>query len=163
MPGIHVLLQSTSDDNLKVNKTLTNIGGYYADLLEECTVDNPKIIVTNTDSAALLSVNYAYIEDFHRYYFAKCTILDGTRFQFDLSVDRLMSFVNPNKSSISAYIERNETDYQKDILDDQAIFTNDRDITTRLITDSGHIVTMDKWHIIGCFNAGLCNTTSYTP
>lgn len=163
MAGLHVLLQATSDDNLNVNKALENIGGYYVDLLDECSIDNPKIIVTNTNASELLRVNYCYIEDFHRYYFAKLSILDEYRFQYDLTVDRLMSFINPYKANIQGYIERNETDYQKDILDDQAVFTNDRDIVTRLITDEGHIVTMDKWHIIGCFNAGLCNTTSYTP
>lgn len=159
---ISVVFYNTSSDDLRVNKSLgTAKGTYSCDLLEECDITNPKIIVTANSS--LIGVNYCYIADYHRYYYAKLTILDGNRFQFDLSVDRLMSFVNPNKANLTGYVERNASDYNMNIMDDQAIFTNDRDIVTKNIGVSGITKTLDNWKLLGVFNAGLCNTGYYTP
>lgn len=156
---LSVNFYNTSSDNIRVNKSLASVGSYSCDLLEECSVDTPKIIVNA--SASLAVANFAYIEAFHRYYYAKATILDGNRIQFDLSVDRLMSFVNPYKASITAYIERNQNKFNKAILDDQAMFTNDRDIITKIIVDPGFDYNgrnIEDWKLIGVFNAGLCNT-----
>lgn len=156
---MNVIFYNTSDDNLKVNKTLTEIGTYSCQLKEECSVNTPAFRISlNTN---LINANYAYVADFHRYYFIKTTILDGTQLLIEGRVDRLMSFIQPNRAGLVGYVERNENDYDMSIVDDQGIFTNDRDIRTRLITNEGHIVTMDKWHVIGMFNAGLCNTSSY--
>lgn len=156
---MNVTFYSTSDDNLKVNKSLTLIGSYACQLKEVCSVSNPGFIISmNTN---LLNANYAYVADFHRYYFIKVTILDGTRLLIEGTVDRLMSFIQPNRAGLVGYVERNENDYQMDILDEQYIFTNDRDILTRIIpSDRGTPTTLDNWRMIGTFNAGLCNTSA---
>ena len=159
---ISVSFYNTSSDDLRVNKSLgTALGTYSCDLLEECDIHNPKIIV-NANSG-LLGVNYCYIPSFHRYYYAKLSILDGNRFQFDLSVDRLMSFVNPNKAGLVGYVERNEFEFNEHIVDDQAIFTNDRDIVTKIVSanEYGAGVPMGNWRLLALFNAGICNTGAY--
>ena len=159
---ISVSFYNTSSDDLRVNKSLgTALGTYSCDLLEECDIHNPKIIVNA--NASLVNTNYCYIATYHRYYYAKLTILDGNRFQFDLSVDRLMSFVNPNKANLTGYVERNEFDFNKDIVDDQAIFTNDRDIVTKIVATNeyGAGVPMGNWRLLALFNAGICNTGAY--
>lgn len=155
---LNVTFYNTSDDNLKVNKTLTSVGSYNCDLLEECSVTNPSIIVNA--SGSLATCNYAYIADWHRYYYVKPTILDGNRIRMDLTVDRLMSFVNPNKGSIQAYIERNEFNFDKSIVDEQAIFTNDRDVITKNVSYYDTTISLSNWKLIGVFNAGLCNTAN---
>lgn len=155
---MNVVFYSTSDDSLKVNKSLTLIGSYNCQLKEVCSVNNPGFEISmNTN---LLNANYAYVADFHRYYFIKITILDGTRLLIEGSVDRLMSFIQPNRAGLAGYVERNENDYNVRLVDNQAVFTNDRDIITRTIINprKGTETKLDNWRLVGLFNAGLCNT-----
>lgn len=158
---VTVNFYNTSDDNLKVDKSLTQFGtSYSCDIKEECSIDNPKIIVDWVSDIQLC--NYVYIEDFHRYYYAKPVILDGHRIQFDCYVDRLMSFVNPNKANITAYITRNQADFNKDIKDEQGVFLDEKDTVTRLISNNNVTLplSIDNWKFLGLFNAGLCNNVS---
>lgn len=65
-------------------------------LKENTSIMNPSIIITGLDSWT--TVNYAYIPDFHRYYFVQnVTAINSTTCQIDLDVDVLASF----KSSIT--------------------------------------------------------------
>jgi hypothetical protein len=154
---MEIILYSTQDDDLRVSKSLTALKTLSnINLLDEDEINTPSFIVTAGDD--LLPCNYAYIAKYHRYYFAKVTILDGLRFRVDMTVDRLMSFIQPNKAALSGYVERNENNFNKDIVDDQAVFTNDRDIKTVAITVNGIAKPLENWKLIGVFNAGLCNT-----
>jgi hypothetical protein len=79
----------------KVNSTMQPPGNPVASLdctLKESTsIMNPSIIITGLD--AWTSVNYAYIPDFHRYYFVQnVTAVNNTTCQIDLNVDVLASF-----------------------------------------------------------------------
>ena len=151
-----ITLYKTSSDDLEVNKTLTKIGDYTCSLLDECSISEPMAILTL--SADALDANYAYIADYNRYYWAKVTIINGHEIKVDMAVDRLMSFINPNKTNLVGYVERNENNFNANIVDDQAIFTNDRDIKTVAITMNGLTKPLENWKLIGVFNAGLCNT-----
>ena len=154
---MEIILYSTQDDDLRVSKSLTALKTLSnINLLDEDEINTPSFIVTADDD--LLPCNYAYIAKYHRYYFAKVTILDGLRFRVDMTVDRLMSFINPNKAALSGYVERNANNYNLNILDDQAIFTNDRDVKTVAITNNGLTNAIENWKLIGLFNAGLCNS-----
>ena len=158
---ITVIFYNTSDDNLKVTKTLTQFASYNCEIKGECSIDNPRIEVDYV--SGIQACNYAYIEDFHRYYYVKPVILDGHRIQFDCSVDRLMSFVSPNKGNITAYITRNENDYNPDIKDEQGVFLDEKDTTTRLVANNVTLpLSIDNWKFIGLFNAGLCNDVNGT-
>lgn len=161
--SLSVTLYNTASDNLKVAKSLSTIGTYSCDLLEECSVSNPSIIVNAGGSIA--TCNYAYISAWHRYYWAHPIVLDGYRIRLDLTVDPLMSFVNPNKGSIQAYIERNENTYNKHLFDNQAVFDVDRDYIIYKLTSGGDTRRVDNYKLIGVFNAGLCNgqTTHTVP
>lgn len=157
---LNITLYNTNSDALRVNKTLSAIGSYNCDLLETSTRNAPKITLNASND--IINANYAYIPDYHRYYYVEdVVILDGYRVQLNLSVDRLMSFIQPNVASLVGYVERNENDFNTKLVDDQAIFTNDRTIVTKLITDNDVDVTLDNWKIIGTFNSGLCNTSAY--
>ena len=151
-------LYSISDDDLKVSKTLGTATATFNDvnLLNEDDINNPYFDITLNSS--LLSVNYAYVPAWHRYYFVDITILSGNVMRFTLRVDRLMSFIAPNESSLTGYVERSTNHYNLNILDDQGVFTNDRDIRTQAVTYNGAVKSIDAWKLVGLFNAGLCNS-----
>lgn len=152
-----IILYSTSDDDLKVDKTLTQIVELNnVNLLNEDNIHEPYFDITL--NASYLSVNYAYIAAWHRYYFVKIDILNGNVMRFNLNVDRLKSFIAPNESSLTGYVERNASNFNKYILDDQAVFTNDRDIKTAAVTYSGLTKAIENWKLVALFNAGLCNS-----
>ena len=151
-------LYSISDDDLKVSKTLGTATATFdnVNLLNEDDINNPYFDITL--NASLLSVNYAYVAAWHRYYFVDITILTGNIMRFTLRVDRLMSFIAPNESNLTGYVERSANHYDLRILDDQGIFTNDRDIRTQAVTYNGAVKPIDSWKLVALFNAGLCNS-----
>ncbi len=151
-------LYSISDDNLKVSKTLGTATATFenVNLLNEDDINNPYFDITL--NADYLSVNYAYVPAWHRYYFVDITILSGNIMRFTLRVDRLMSFIAPNESSLTGYVERSTNYFDLRILDDQGVFTNDRDIRTQAVTYNGAVKPIDNWKLVALFNAGLCNS-----
>lgn len=154
-----IILYNVSDDDLKVNKTLGTAIATFSNinlLSSDEEINNPFFEITF--DASYLSVNYAYIEAWHRYYFVDISITTGNIMRFTLHVDRLMSFINPNKSSLTGYVERNERRFNVNIVDEQGIFTNDRDIKTVAVTVNGLTKPIENWKLIGVFNAGLCET-----
>ena len=152
-----IILYSTSDDDLKVDKTLTQIVELTnINLLNEDNIHEPYFDITLNDS--YLSVNYAYVAAWHRYYFVKIDILNGNVMRFNLNVDRLKSFIAPNEANLTGYVERSTNHYNLNILDDQGVFTNDRDIRTQAITYNGSVLPIENWKLVGLFNAGLCNS-----
>lgn len=155
---MEIILYSISDDDLKVSKTLGTATATFNDvnLLNEDDINNPYFDITLNTS--LLSVNYAYIADWHRYYFVDITILSGNIMRFTLRVDRLMSFIAPNEANLTGYVERSANQFDLRILDDQGVFTNDRDIRTQAVTYNGAVKPIDAWKLVALFNAGLCNS-----
>lgn len=152
-----IILYSTSDDDLKVDKTITQIAELNnVNLLNEDNIHEPYFDITLNSS--YLSVNYAYIAAWNRYYFVKIDILNGNVMRFNLNVDRLKSFIAPNESSLTGYVERSTNHFDLRIFDDQGIFTNDRDIRTQAVTYNGAVKPIDSWKLVGLFNAGLCNS-----
>lgn len=151
-------LYSISDDNLKVSKTLGTATATFdnVNLLNEDDINNPYFDITL--NANYLSVNYAYVPAWHRYYFVDITIQSGNIMRFSLRVDRLMSFIAPNESNLTGYVERSTNHFNLNILDDQGIFTNDRDIRTQAVTYNGAVRPIDNWKLVALFNAGLCNS-----
>ena len=151
-------LYSISDDNLKVSKTLGTATATFnnVNLLNEDDINNPYFDITL--NANYLSVNYAYVPAWHRYYFVDINIQSGNIMRFSLRVDRLMSFIAPNESNLTGYVERSTNHFNLNILDDQGIFTNDRDIRTQAVTYNGAVRSIDNWKLVALFNAGLCNS-----
>lgn len=88
--------------NKKINSTAQPSGGtsYDVDLLNECSILNPSLILRSVSSNVLKTWNYAYISDFGRYYFIDTiTILNKNETQLELSVDPMATY----KSSIQNY------------------------------------------------------------
>ena len=155
---MEITLYNISDDDLKVTKTLGTAVAHFTEvnLLSEDEINNPYYDITL--NANYLSVNYAYVPAWHRYYFVDITILSGNIMRFTLRVDRLMSFIAPNESNLTGYVERSTNHFDLRILDDQGVFTNDRDIRTQAVTYNGAVKPIDAWKLVALFNAGLCNS-----
>lgn len=67
------------------------VASFDCKLKENTSIMNPSIIITGLDKWT--TVNYAYIPDFHRYYFIQnVTAINATTCQIDLDVDVLASF-----------------------------------------------------------------------
>ena len=149
-----IILYNISDDDLKVTKNISNVVATFSDinLLNEDDINNPYFDITL--NASYLSVNYAYIAAWHRYYFVDITILTGNIMRFTLRVDRLMSFINPNKSSLTGYVERNANNFNKD---SKEMFSIDVDIPTitniidpvyQFYLNNSYFISKDKFYFI---------------
>lgn len=81
-------------------------------------VDEDKLdMVANINS--LLDVNYAYIPDLGRYYYIDAiTMVTNKIMNIDCSVDVLMTYAD-EIGELSAYVARNENDYNVDIQDQE--------------------------------------------
>lgn len=76
----------------------------------------------------ILSKNYVYIESFSRYYFVNnVRLFRASLWYFELKVDVLMSFKD-QFLNLNAYIERNEKDYNKYLVDNKVQFREDTSI-----------------------------------
>ena len=92
------LLNTTSDENV-VNKAYTTLVTLStSQATEEISIDAPEIII-NSD-ASYINCNYAYIEEFKRYYYVRTkSVINGNQLRFSLDSDVLMSFKSDIMSS----------------------------------------------------------------
>lgn len=88
---IDVTLYNNSSDNNVLSKTITQVSSIQCALKKETELINPTLIITGDNIES--TVNYAYIQDFGRYYFVrnKRQLSNGIM-ELDLHVDVLMSF-----------------------------------------------------------------------
>lgn len=98
---------TTSDSPKKVNKTLSLIGSSVALApTSQVSVLNPVLIVDNV--SGFINANYAYIDDFNRYYWITTAMDTSGRLIVSGKVDYLMSW-NAGIRSCPATIVRSET------------------------------------------------------
>lgn len=85
------LYKNHSEKN-KINKSLTGEVEYSGTLRDETSVINPVIMI---HASNLSLFNYAYIPEFHRYYYIRDIVSVRTGlWRVSMSVDVLMSFKN---------------------------------------------------------------------
>lgn len=83
------LYKNHSEKN-KITKTLTGEVEYTGTLRDETSVINPTVLIHATN---LSLYNYAYIPEFHRYYFIRDVVsVRNGLWRVSMSVDVLMSF-----------------------------------------------------------------------
>lgn len=108
-------------DRLVLNKRLSMVGTpIQCSIKEPCTLIKPVITITKSSLKDWNRVNYAYIDDFDRYYFMGTPQMDTAgRLTIELDIDPIMS----NKAAIlgvKCVVMRSETVYNKMIKDDKA-------------------------------------------
>lgn len=83
-------MYNTSDSNNTINKTLSNETEFEIKLKGETDIKTP-VVVLHSDSIILF--NYAYIPEFHRFYFVdKIELFPNGIYNISLKVDVLESF-----------------------------------------------------------------------
>lgn len=86
-----ITFYTTSSSPKKLNKTLTPIGSAVALApTSQVSVLNPVLIVDNV--SGFIHANYAYIDDFHRYYWITTAYDTSGRIIVSCKVDYLMSW-----------------------------------------------------------------------
>lgn len=107
---MQVILYSTKSEIQAVNKSLTELATVEGTLREKSSILTPSFNLSNVDSY-IHSCNYAYVPDFHRYYFVGKPISVRTGlWSISLRVDVLMTYKEGIKLN-KAIIARNENQY----------------------------------------------------
>ena len=128
-----IILYKTADENVKLRKTLSEPIELNGTLRAECSVLNPSIEVEKVDSiegekvGSIATYNYAYIEDFGRYYYITDIVAVTDKFwKISLKVDVLMSY-GDDILQLEANVLRNEYDFNL-MLDDKQLnrYADDR-------------------------------------
>lgn len=84
-------LYKTTSDPRQLTKALTSMAASVScKPYEDIDILFPKLILAY--NANYIGVNYAYISDYHRYYYSKITLNPGKQMTLHCSVDPLMSF-----------------------------------------------------------------------
>ena len=101
------LYKNYSDNNV-LDKTITQVGSDITGTLrEDCSVINPVIAIEGLSD---LSVNYAYITEFGRYYFINNIVCKGKLFELQMHVDVLKTYASGIRGN-NAVIARQQNEY----------------------------------------------------
>ena len=101
------LYKNYSDNNV-LDKTITQVGSDITGTLrEDCSVINPVIAIEGLSD---LSVNYAYITEFGRYYFINNIVCKGKLFELQMDVDVLKTYASGIRGN-NAVIARQQNEY----------------------------------------------------
>lgn len=104
-------LYNNLSDKIVVDKKITQLGSTLnGTLRENCSVIDPIIKVEGIVGSNLTKCNYAYIEEFGRYYYVTNIVCVGNLFELHMHVDVLMTYRRSIRSN-SAVVSRQEKLY----------------------------------------------------
>lgn len=108
-----------------VHKNLISLRELTGTLRSPSSVSDPVIEVERDDNT-VLDFNYAYIPQFHRYYYITDIVSNNKKlWEIHMHVDVLMSFWDMGISSSMCIVGRNVAQKQLDLVDDEMYFTAD--------------------------------------
>lgn len=117
----------TFDDRRKLEKTVTWFNTFDCKPYTDYNISAPNLLLVNP-TGAIANNNYAYIEDYDRYYYVdSVTVGRNGMYVVQLSVDVLMSYVDGIKN-LSATISRQENIGINDIVDSLLPLQNRKDL-----------------------------------
>ena len=118
--GIDLYKYSGESNRLDKNNYLTPIVSVKGFFRDEVSIINPVIRI---EYEGVFDINYIYIPKFKRYYFIDDVVSVRTNmWEISCSVDVLMSYSSSIRN-MTAFIDRNEFEYNEMIPDDNRIFT----------------------------------------
>lgn len=139
---VKITLYNNYSDNNVVSKNINPITTIACELKQDCSMNNPVIIVGYNSLPNWLYANYAYVDIFGRYYYIKdIKIATGSIIEITLQVDVLMSFASQIKG-ISCVIERQEILTNPYIIDSELPVRSQRFITYKKIGSLGNSHTI---------------------
>lgn len=108
---MNIVFYNTSSDHNDMNKELTEQFRLSANPVEPVDILAPVFKLGSQTLSSLSNVNYAYIADYHRYYYVEApTATNNGTFFLRLNVDPLVSFKDGIRN-LSALISRQEKNY----------------------------------------------------
>ena len=117
----------TFDDKRKLVKNVTWYGTFLCKPYTDYNITKPILIISNA-TGAISNNNYAYIADYHRYYYVdSVTVGRNGMYVVQLSVDVLMTYADGIKN-INATISRQENIGINDIVDSLLPLQNRKDL-----------------------------------
>lgn len=101
-------LYTNSSDKIVVDKSITQIGSDITGTLrEDCSIIDPVIAIEGLTD---LSVNYAYISEFGRYYYINNIVCRGKLFELHMHVDVLKTYAGGIRGN-KAVVARQQNEY----------------------------------------------------
>lgn len=126
--GITLTLYQNFDEIFKVNKAINPIGQLSGTLRENCSMENPSILVEITGTI-IPNFNYVYIPQFKKYYFVRSkSFFRNNLWNIDLKEDVLMTFKNTIYEN-TGLISRQANEYNNDLIDTERLVETDFSIT----------------------------------
>lgn len=139
---MEITLYKTSEENNKIDKTLSEPYNMTGSLRNESSVIRPSILIEIENPT---KYNYMYIPDFGRYYFIKeMTSVRTNLWRLDCEVDVLKSYANEIKT-LTVIIDKNK-DYSR---------------TNQYLDDGSFIIENKNTIEIKNFNSGFNDEASY--
>ena len=139
---MEITLYKTSEENNKIDKTLSEPYNMTGSLRNESSVIRPSILIEIENPT---KYNYMYIPDFGRYYFIKeMTSVRNNLWRLDCEVDVLKSYANEIKT-LTVIIDKNK-DYLR---------------TNQYLDDGSFIIENKNTIEIKNFNSGFNDEASY--
>lgn len=97
----------------------------------------------------MIDFNYVYIPEFKRYYFVTdITIVRYNLYEISLSIDILMSYKD-GISKLPAFIERNENDFNDDLIDNKRVVSQGFDV--EVITRTNEVFDTPPKYVLNAF------------
>ena len=126
-------------------------------LKEECSIENPVILLENLSPNTLPGYVYAYIPAFSRYYFVAGWTYNPPYWECSLNEDYLASW-KTNIGNTSAYIDRCASEYDGNIIDTRYITTLDIVNNSIPMNNSFYEYSITS----GCFILGIIDSNNQT-
>lgn len=119
-----IVLYKTTSPNNKVDKSLTKVKEMNDGVLrEESSVINPVITIQATNPS---HCNYAYIEEFHRYYFIdEITAVRNKIWRLTLSVDPLYTYRKQIRETMAVIDKQQGSDFSSQYFNDGSFVTRE--------------------------------------
>ena len=103
-----IKLYNNTSDKIVVDKSITQIGSDITGTLrEDCSIIDPVIAIEGLTD---LSVNYAYITEFGRYYYINNIVCRGKLFELHMHVDVLKTYAGGIRGN-KAVVARQQNEY----------------------------------------------------
>lgn len=116
---MQVILYNNSSAHNVVRKSKTQLRTMTGELKENCLME--KVVMNVTYFADYYRCNYAYIPEFHRYYYATVELIEGNQVRILMKSDALSSFYDGYKNS-KVIARRSSSNMNPNIVDTASPF-----------------------------------------
>ena len=103
------LYKNVSEKNV-LDKNITELSVLSGTLRDDCSIINPVILIEDTAGFDLKYTNYAYIEEFGRFYYINNIVCKNGLFELQMHVDVLKTHANGIRAN-EAVIARQQNQY----------------------------------------------------